>query len=668
MAFLVPPYSVFKFFPLLILLGCLALTPGLEAQVDDFDDGNDDGWERYDRSGGMAVFSFPNGAYRMWSPSPDSGESGKALVFSTRTNLYTDFYASVDILDWDDNTLTNARSAFGLAGRAVDVGRGTTRALILYFTPAISGGGNRVFSIYYMWNDIPLGAIAATFLTLEKTNSYRMVFSCSNNIIEGKMYNLKDLTRPIAYCGADLTSSYFLSYPDMPTNGRCGLFLYSRNNTTVSVTYDNYFAAAADPKIVPAAGIPHPVPGAPQVTNRVPASDKNFYPWNAGISFNATTLGGNEIPLSGVQLWLNGQNVSPLLSIGGSPNNRTVSFNGLTSNRIYHAVVRLTETGGKSSTNEFWFDTFTESYLTNFAKVVEAEDYNYNSNYISGQYQNDPPPSGYRISDGVQVNGHGVGYLDLTGKANVDFRDQRTTPETEYRDYRFDDPPGTWSGVWYYRTDAGYTLIKTNDTIWQKSAALDLPDYHICQTRGGEWLNYTRDFPAGRYHVYLRLSCRNAQDIVFSEVTSDRSQPDQTTVPLGRFRAANTGHLSIFRYFQLVDNLGNLVALNWSGTKTFRLTMDGPEQDLTNNSFVLNYLLFVPAPPSPVTLINPNRVGNVFNVSLVSESGVTYTLQYKNTLTDLTWTNSSTVAGDGAVKTLSDTSAQTTRFYRVVAN
>jgi hypothetical protein len=74
------------------------------------------------------------------------------------------------------------------------------------------------------------------------------------------------------------------------------------------------------------------------------------------------------------------------------------------------------------------------------------------------------------------------------------------------------------------------------------------------------------------------------------------------------------------------------------------------------------------APPPPFVLINPNRVGNVFSVSFASESGVTYTLQYKNDLTDPTWTNGASVAGDGTVKTLSDTSAQSARFYRVVAN
>ena len=61
-------------------------------------------------------------------------------------------------------------------------------------------------------------------------------------------------------------------------------------------------------------------------------------------------------------------------------------------------------------------------------------------------------------------------------------------------------------------------------------------------------------------------------------------------------------------------------------------------------------------------------MGNVFSVSFVSESGVNYTLQYKNTLADPTWTSGSSVVGDNTVKTLTDTSSQQTRFYRVVAN
>lgn len=627
-------------------------------QTDNFDDGDDAGWSRHDRTG-TATFSFPDGGYQIQGVYVDSAP----LVLSTRSEDYTNFYAAVDLVAWDDNTITNARSAIGLAFRAADIGIGTTRSLVAYWTPAINGGGNRVFSIYYLWNDNPIAAVAATFVTLEPTNKYRMVATGVGDFVEAKIYDLKDLTTPVGYVSGHL-SGLGLEAFGLPESGKCGLFLFSRNNTTVTATYDNYVAAHLDPAGVPAPGTAHPIPGTPQVVNRVPASNKNFHPPTDGISFTATTLGGNAIDPSGIQLRLNGTDVSSSLIISGLTNSRSVSYNSLASNTVYQARITLTEIGGKSSTNEFYFDTFSESYITNFAKLVEAEDYNYSN----GLFQNDPPPSGFDSGQNP-VNGSGIGYVDLVGTPDVDYFDRRSNPEAGYQAYRFSDRVGTYAGTLYYLTDGGATTVTTNDTPLQKFVALGLPDYQVHHTEGGEWLNYTRNFALGRYQVYLRLSSYSPQEVLFDEVTGDRTVPAQTTAPVGKFLVANTGHISTYRYFPLVDESGNPVVLDWSGEKTFRLTMGGPQQDYTRFALQLNYLMFVPVAtePTPFTLLNPARNGNTFSVSFASESGVTYTLQYKNSVTDSLWQDSSSVSGDGTVKILTDITSESARFYRVAA-
>lgn len=660
------PYLQNKFsVGLLLLVAGLSLVDPLQAQTDDFDDGDDVGWERYDRTG-TSTFSFPNGGYHI-----EGVYAGTApLVFSTRSPLYTNFYAAVDLVGWDDNTITNARSAIGLAFRAAEIGPGTTKSLIAYWTPAINGGGARVFSIYYIWNDLPVAAVAATIVTLDPTNTYRMVVTGTGDFIEGTIYDLRDLTKPVTYISGHVDT---LNLPNLPPSGKCGLFLFSRNNTTVNVTFDNYAAAELDPVAVPAPATPHPVPGTPQVVNRVPASNKNFHPSTNGISFMASTLGGNPIDPSAIRLTLNGADVSSSLVVTGSPNNRNVSYGGLASNQVYWARITLTETSGKSSTNDFHFDTFSESFVTNIAKIVEAEDYNYSN----GQYQNDPPPSGFNSSQ-IQVNGpmppypatptNFIGYLDGPGTPNVDYSDRRNSVEGGFNVYRINDRVGTFAGSLCQLTDGGATTVNTNDTALQKYSSLDLPDYQIHHTEGGEWLNYTRSFAPGRYIVYLRLSSFSPQDLLFDEVTSDRTVPGQSTVPVGKFPVSNTSHVSTYRYFPLVDALGNLKLLNWSGEKTFRLTMGGPQQDFTRFALQINYLLFVPVPIPPVVLVNPGRIGNTFSVSFASESGVTYTLLYKNSLSDESWIGSSSTTGDDTIKTLTDASGETARYYQVRAN
>jgi len=65
-------------------------------------------------------------------------------------------------------------------------------------------------------------------------------------------------------------------------------------------------------------------------------------------------------------------------------------------------------------------------------------------------------------------------------------------------------------------------------------------------------------------------------------------------------------------------------------------------------------------------LVNPVRSNGVFSVSLATVNGENYFLEFKNSLTEGSWTALPAVAGDGTVKTLVDSSASGPRgFYRV---
>jgi T5SS/PEP-CTERM-associated repeat protein len=86
---------------------------------------------------------------------------------------------------------------------------------------------------------------------------------------------------------------------------------------------------------------------------------------------------------------------------------------------------------------------------------------------------------------------------------------------------------------------------------------------------------------------------------------------------------------------------------------------------LTNNGTYLNPC----AGPPPATISSVSRVGSAASVAFVSTSGVNYTLEFKNALTDPTWTPILPAQpGTGGTMTLSDSTATNrTRFYRVGA-
>jgi hypothetical protein len=159
-------------------------------------------------------------------------------------------------------------------------------------------------------------------------------------------------------------------------------------------------------------------PGTAQVINLNPRPQTLFYqpPQNGNnIYFSIVTLSTNQIDTNALRMSLNGADVSSQLVIsagddslpGGAGCKYFVRYSGiLATNTIYNGQIVVVDTSGKGTTNNWVFDTF----KTNGAIVIEAEDYNYNS----GLFQNNPPVSGYD-EDGNQINGGGYGYVELRG-------------------------------------------------------------------------------------------------------------------------------------------------------------------------------------------------------------------------------------------------------------
>lgn len=66
------------------------------------------------------------------------------------------------------------------------------------------------------------------------------------------------------------------------------------------------------------------------------------------------------------------------------------------------------------------------------------------------------------------------------------------------------------------------------------------------------------------------------------------------------------------------------------------------------------------------SLTNPTWSTNGFSVALPTQYERVYRLEYKNSLSDSDWIGIPLVAGNGAMRTLTDTTAEgTERYYRV---
>ena len=70
--------------------------------------------------------------------------------------------------------------------------------------------------------------------------------------------------------------------------------------------------------------------------------------------------------------------------------------------------------------------------------------------------------------------------------------------------------------------------------------------------------------------------------------------------------------------------------------------------------------------PSPI-IFAPTKIGSNFMVSIQTEPGKNYTVQYVDSLSTLNWQNLPSVAGNGAVKIVTNSAPNVPqRFYRLI--
>jgi hypothetical protein len=291
------------------------------------------------------------------------------------------------------------------------------------------------------------------------------------------------------------------------------------------------------------------------------------------LSFKATSAA--PINGSGVQVILNGVDVSGSLSISGSgTTNVTVSYPGLQTNQVYAAVINVTDTVNLSSFLNLNFDTYAPKFLW------EAEDYDYNS----GQFINSP------VLSSTPTAGS---YFGVSGVEGIDFHDRNG------------------NGVHTYRSSDSMATALSSDTPRQNFVNASVADYivgwfdpagfgnggnvglYLYQSQ--EWVNYTRTFPAGIYNVYARITSGNGgtATVPVAKVTSGQGTDSQTTAALGAFRFPAIGW-DAYAYVPLTDQFGNAVKVALTNTETLKV--------LAGTGANINFFLLVSAATNTPTI------------------------------------------------------------------
>lgn len=357
----------------------------------------------------------------------------------------------------------------------------------------------------------------------------------------------------------------------------------------------------------------------PAVSNVYPNGTNMFQPSSA-LTFNVSSPAGYTINASSISVQLT---ITSLLGrsyvtnittangmvVSGTASSRNVSVS-LSTNQLYTAVISAIDVNGGPASRTVTFDTLVPSY------TWEAPDYDYSG--------------GLYLSDPIPVDG----YQGLSGEAGIDYNFANTPPANTYR-------------------DSGIVGVENNTDSPQRLQFLTgnpAPQpYDMGYYNGGNWMNYTRQFPSGVYNLFVRAAdgYTGGGSIVFASVTNGIGTTNQQTANIGSFTIPITGGWESFTWAPLRDANGNLVKFTGGSQQTIRATSAGAQNvffyamfpAITNLPSVSNIYpdgtaMYQPTNRLTFTVIASSGIAT--NNIVVTLNGVTLNV------TNLTFTGSST--------------------------
>jgi len=224
-------------------------TRSLRAQLvfDDFNDGNDAGWAHYDPVGlivasvtgtyvPFASWTLANGTYRIQaSPSPSPGQTGPTRSGSLRSQVYTNFFITADVVAWNPAL----EQDFGILARVQQAGPGSTDGYGFTWGPN-SSLTNGAVDISLITDEVANGIslTGSDTLFLVPGHSYRFVFIGRGPNLEGRVYELPNTNTPlVTVSGVDTTYE----------SGVSGFVIYNGDNLAADATFDNFFSTDIEP-------------------------------------------------------------------------------------------------------------------------------------------------------------------------------------------------------------------------------------------------------------------------------------------------------------------------------------------------------------------------------------------------------------------------------------
>jgi hypothetical protein len=392
----------------------------------------------------------------------------------------------------------------------------------------------------------------------------------------------------------------------------------------------------------------------PAIGNIYPDGSQPFQNTNV-LAFTVTSA-LSTVSKNNVQVTLNGNNVSSQLVFSGSSTDWAITL-PLPQQELYNVIITATDAAGHANTYSESFDTFSQSNL-----MVEADEYDFNG----GQFIDNPIET---ATNSVATNSYfpWPDYVDFSADNvavyGVDYTTANTNAGETYI-YRYDQSSGTQVTSDFLRNKFINSGQDDNAEPAETNGQVNT-DCNIGWWNTGTWLNYTRTFPTNNYFIYGRLAGGVPYTgTTLSLVTGGWGTTEQITQLLGSFSDPNASGFQTWHWVPLING-GTNVVVSLAGTNTLKATA-GPGSSAGNvNS---HFFIFVPLVSTlPGFPLSVSTSAGTISIQFQTAEGNSYTVQYTDSLNPADWQTLTTITGDGTVKTATDTTSQSRRFYRVEA-
>jgi hypothetical protein len=304
-----------------------------------------------------------------------------------------------------------------------------------------------------------------------------------------------------------------------------------------------------------------------------------------------------------------------------------VSYPGLKTNAIHTVNIQVTDIDGNVATTTVSFNDYNPSDYQ-----WEAEDYDFTSGGVPGQYIDNPQVDGYANKGSTA----GIDNFQADLGANP-------------FNYRLNDDPG-----------AAPATTPSGDMSRTQFGA-GTTDYNIGFFGSPSWANYTRHYPLGTYNILGRFAegATGGSSAALAKVTSGYGTTNQSTSLLGTFTIPEGGWSS-WEFVEMTSG-GSPASVTFDGTQS-TLKLEGG----TPNEANINFFMLVLTTPAPS--ITPSVSAGKVKLSFVVQSGYTYELQYKTHVTDPTWAQvpgTSLMTGNWVTNVTDTIGSNGSRFYRL---